>query len=281
MPNNFRSFFKDLGGFLLSKYFYIALVKVAGLVLLLGGGFFMLLSYFTDHGSSKILPNFIDKHIEKVEETANDEGFDINIVDSTHIVGKPGGIVLSQLPKPGSEVKESRTVYVTISKYRPDQIKLASLPLLYGREFASTQKYLQQSFFIESEVIGYKFDEGPENHILAAIYKNDTIDNEGTRKNDTFIEKGSKLQFILSKETDEKVKIPDLVCSTFDAALFMLSSNMLNPGSVISDNTVTNKSLSYVYKQFPASQSGKTLARGDTITLYLTQKLPSKCESSE
>lgn len=281
MSNNFRSFFSDLGGFLLSKYFYIAVAKIVGLILLLGGGFFMLLSYFTDHGSSKILPNYIGQHISAVKEAADDEGFNISVVDSTHIVGKPGGVVLSQLPKPGSEVKESRTIYVTISKYRPDQIKLASLPLLYGKEFAITQKFLQQSFFIESEVIGYKFDEGPENHILVAIYKNDTIDNERMRKNDIFIEKGSKIQFILSKATDEKVKIPDLVCNTYDAALFMLSSNMLQPGTVIQDNTVTNKNLSYVYKQVPAFQAGKTLSRGDTITLYLTQNQPASCAQNE
>ncbi|MBL7830594.1 MAG: PASTA domain-containing protein [Saprospiraceae bacterium] len=280
MSTNTRSFFKDLGGFLMSKYFYIALIKIAGLVFLLGGGFFMLLSYITDHGSSKTLPNYIDQHIEKVEEAADNEGFDITIVDSVHIVGKSGGLVLTQLPKPGSEVKESRTVYVTVSKYRPDQIKLASLPLLYGREFASTQKYLKQSFFIESEVIGYQFDEGPENHILAAIYKNDTIDNQRMRKNDTFIEKGTKIHFILSKSTDERVKIPKLVCATYDAALFMLSSSMLSPGSIIPDETVTNKNVAYVYKQSPEYENGKTLLRGETVTLYLTQNLPDNCDSN-
>lgn len=278
MPNNFRTFMKDVGGFLLSKYFYIAALKIAGLILLLGGGFFMLLSNFTDHGNSKILPNFIDKHIADVENTADNEGFNIKIVDSVHMVGKTGGLVLTQLPKPGSRVKTSRTVYVTVSKYRPDQVKLASLPLLYGREFANTQKYLKQSFFIDSEVIGYQFDEGPENHILAAIYKNDTIDNERTRKNDVFIEKGSKIQFILSKATDDMVRVPNLVCNTLDQARFLLSSSMLSEGSIIPDQTVTNQQSAYVYKQSPAHDSGKTLKKGDLVNIYLTQKLPDNCK---
>lgn len=278
MPNNFRSFMKDVGEFLLSKYFYIALLKISGLILLLGGGFFMLLSNFTDHGKSKILPDFINRHIDEVEKHADDEGFNIKIVDSLHVVGKSGGIVLTQLPKPGSRVKTSRTVYVTVSKYRPDQIKLASLPLLYGREFAITQKYLKQSFFIDSEVIGYQFDEGPENHILAAIYKNDTIDNERTRKNDVFIEKGTKIQFILSKATDDHVKVPDLVCSTYDQARFLLSSNMLSEGSIIPDETVTNPQTAFVYKQSPTPEAGKTLKKGDHVNIYLTQQEPASCK---
>ncbi len=280
MSNNLKSFFSDLGGFLLSKYFYIAMAKILILIFVLAGSFFMLLSYFTDHGESKVLHNFNNLPIEKVEDMADKDGFTIQIVDSVHIVGKSGGLVLTQLPKAGSVVKSSRTIYVTITKYKPDLVQLTALPLMYGREFANTQKYLKQSFFIESEVIGYEYDEGPENHIIAAIYKNDTIDNARARKNEVFIEKGSTIKFILSKATDERVKVPDLVCSTYDVALFMLSSSMLKAGTVIADPTVTNKSLAYVTKQMPSYESGKTLLRGDTITLYISQKLPLPCNDN-
>ena len=281
MSSRTRTFIKDLGGFFKSRHLYIALLKIAGLLLLIGFGFFMVLASFTNHGKSVKLDSFIGAPLSEVEERADDEGFDLKIIDSIHVVGKPGGIVLTQQPLPGSFVKQSRTIYLTITKYRPEHVKLASLPLLYGREFASTQKFLKQSFQIDSEIIGYEFDEGPENHILAAIYKNDTIDNAYNRKNDVFLDKGSKIQFIISKNTDEKVRIPDLMCKTFDAAIFLLNSSMLRPGKVIQDNTVTNKSLAYVYKQDPAYQYGRILMHGDSVTIYLTQNPPPPCQSEE
>jgi len=281
MFRNAKTFFKDLQGFFLSKYLYIALLKIGGLIILLGGGFFMLLSTFTNHGESVKLDNYVGGSLKEVQERADDEGFDLKIIDSIHVVGKPGGVVLTQQPLAGSEVKQSRTIYLTITKYRPDHVKLASLPLLYGREFASTQKFLKQSFQIESEILSYEFDEGPENHILAAIYKNDTIDNAYNRKNDVFLDKGSKIQFIVSKNTDEKVKIPDLICKSYDAAIFLLNSSMLKPGTIIMDKTVTNKSLAFVYKQNPIFQYGKTLMHGDTVTIYLTQNPPPQCQNND
>ncbi len=277
MENSNKTFSNNFWGFFKSKHLYIALLKIIGLVLVLSLSFFSILGFFTNHGERVQMPKFSGMHLSAANSLADQGGFELKIIDSIHVIGTAGGMVLKQQPLSGNFVKRSRTIYITISKYKPDVVKMAVLPLLYGKDFPGTQKLLKQSYNIESQVLGYQFDDGPENCILKAIYKNDTIESSTKRMNDAIIDKGSTLKFIISKATDDKIKMPELTCEGFDAAMFLINSSQLRVGTVLPDKSVINRSVSYVYKQSPSPSSN--LNRDDTVTLYITQNQPPSCKT--
>ena len=99
---------------------------------------------YTNHGQKLTLPDFNDMHLRDASILATEKTFQIIVNDSTHIVGMPGGVIINQNPKAGSQVKENRKIYVTATKYQSDLIRMKSLPELYGREYEQKRKALKQ-----------------------------------------------------------------------------------------------------------------------------------------
>ncbi|HMR88851.1 MAG TPA: PASTA domain-containing protein, partial [Saprospiraceae bacterium] len=85
-----------------SKLFLKQLLFIFGLLFLIIFLAQLLLKVYTNHGQKLELPKYIGKNIDDAKEAADDASFEIVVNDSIFIVGKEGGIITDQNPKPGS-----------------------------------------------------------------------------------------------------------------------------------------------------------------------------------
>lgn len=268
---------KDILSFFISKKFWINLGFILLLLIIL---FFILkegLRIYTHHGQKLRMPDYINSPLKTAREDAEDRTFKIVVTDSVFIVGKPGNIILSQNPNPNVYVKENRTIYVTVTKSRAEKVRVKDLPRLYGEKFSLKAKELKIGYKIESEVIGKAYDPGPEDHILAVLYYGDTIVTSTHRKGNVEIEKGSKLQFILSKQTGGLVSIPNLRCRRFAEAKFLLSSFGLYIHISEESEDVPDLNQAFVKFQQPLYDPAGKIRMGDTIQVTLSPTIPVNC----
>lgn len=258
-----------------SKYFWLHIALMVLTILLVIFLAFNVLKVYTRHGEKIAIPDLKEKNIETAKEIVAKEGFEIVITDSLFIVGKYGGLILAQNPLPGAFAKSGRTIYVTISKYSPDMVSVASLPALYGKSFDLKKKVLLDGFEINSEIVGEKFDKGLPGMILKVINGHDTIIDENGIKADVNIPRGSTLKFIVSSKEGGAISLPDFNCLSYDEALFFASTNNLKL-AVRSGSGGT-----YVIGQSPEFAPDAKINRGDSIWVDLSERKPENCPVEE
>ncbi len=211
--------------------------------------------------------------VEKAKQEAEKSKFHIIVDDSTHIVGKRGGLIIAQNPVPNSKVKENRKVYVTITKFNADKIKLEDLPELYGYNYKSKKREL--SFMkINSVIKGYKYDKNTPDNILEAYYNGKLITGEQKPKG-LEIEKGGTIEFILSSRTGGTTNLPDLRCKSFEQAEFLIESRNLKLGKVMKNGILTDDYTGYVISHEPTASDD--IPMGTSVDINLVDELPPGC----
>ncbi|NND32978.1 MAG: PASTA domain-containing protein [Saprospiraceae bacterium] len=234
------------------------------------------LRWYTHHGQSLVLPDYIGEDLAMATKDARKKSFQITVIDSVFMVGKDGGVIIDQNPKGDSKVKQKRKIYVTVTKATPDKIPMGRLPVLYGKSYDRKKKELKQGFEINTRVVGRKYDPGAPEHILEVIYDGQTIVSGDVLRDDVLIEKGGTLEMILSKDTGGSLSMPDLTCKVYDEAVFLAQTLNLVVGDQTEDGTVANLDEAYVWKQAP--EANTRVYTGDTIQIFLTQQRPDNCD---
>lgn len=74
-----------------------------------------------------------------MQKHAEPRGYEIVVSDSLYVKGKPGEIIISQIPVPGSQVKRGRKIYVTLTKFQAESFQSDLLPVLYGKNMNSKE----------------------------------------------------------------------------------------------------------------------------------------------
>ena len=238
---------------------------------------FLWLRHYTHHNQRLELPNYVGENLDAALKDAKKQSFRVEIVDSIHIVGREGNEILQQNPKPGSLVKEHRTIYVTVTKKNPDRFAVRRLPELYGKSYHRKQRELLQSFELRSAIVGRRYDPGEPDHILKVIYQGDTIIDRRGRMDDIMLEKGGTLEYIVSERSGGRLEIPDLVCKTYAEAKFLIASSGLTLGEVITDGKVGAEDAAFVSGQVPDPEEG-FMVMGQEIKLSLTREKPLNCK---
>ncbi len=259
------------------KRLFVHLLLMALLVMIVLGAVLLWLRVYTNHGQQLELRDYVGMAYEDASKDADKQTFEMIVKDSIHKVGKPGGIILSQNPPGGSLVKENRKLYVDITKYTADEIALASLSPMYGRQYNS--KVNELSYLdIKSKIKGYRHDAGEPDHILEVWYDGRLIDGESGRKTDVKIKKGATLEFLLSKTDGGEVSIPDLVCMQFNQVGFVLHHARISIGGVEQMGAITNKDKSYIIAQDPPYEKGRKIRMGEKIVVTIQQEEPESCK---
>ncbi|MFZ1751294.1 MAG: PASTA domain-containing protein [Saprospiraceae bacterium] len=263
--------------FLKSKAFVKQLLYIV-----LGFGFLIFaiqlwLSFYTNHGQKLELPEFVGMEVSAAQRLADERDFEIVVNDSVFVVGKAGGFITDQNPKPKSLVKEKRKIYVTVTKYGTETIKVSDLPILYGNAFDQKKTELKYRD-LESNIKGYAYDPGEPDHILEVYYNEELIISRDIKKNDLEIPKGAQLDFILSKQEGGDVVIPDLRCLDTDEARFMLESSKLLLGDIIRKATVEPDAIMYVVSQSPPYDGISNIKMGEKINITVSSTKPSDCQ---
>ncbi|MEZ4906151.1 MAG: PASTA domain-containing protein [Saprospiraceae bacterium] len=232
------------------------------------------LKFYTHHGQKLELPDYNNVPYTEAAKDAKKRKFELIVDDSIYVVGMKGGIIRDQNPKKGSKVKENRKIYVVVSKYNPDKIKIEDLPSLYGRNYETKKKELSL-LDINSRILGYEYDKGDPNYILKVYYKGKPIIVDGKPVSGIEIEKGSTLDFILSKQSGGITDLPNLRCMSASQALFMIESRHLLLGSLyLNDNLITDPT-GYVVDQSPTASDA--IPMDTEVDLFLQAELPEDC----
>jgi len=256
----------------LFKYLIVFLIAFVLLLLIVQIG----LRLYTHHGQKIEMPDFVNTQISDASEVAQKNKFEIVVTDSIFIVGKKGGLILDQNPKPGSFVKQNRKIYVTITKYETETIKLGSLPVLYGNSFEQKKNELKYRD-IDLEIRDYQYDPAEPNHILAVYYEGELIVSKDVIKKEAVIKKGGVLQCILSRRDGGDVTIPNLVCMELEEAKFILESSKLKLGSVVVRGDIDDGEPQYILNQSPPYDGITNIKMGESITVTIGANKPSSC----
>jgi beta-lactam-binding protein with PASTA domain len=256
----------------LTRHILYIFLSVLGLVIMIT----LWLRFYTDHGTKILIPDFEDMYIADADRLASKNSFEIFDADSVFVIGKPGGMVLNQNPKPGSYAKKGRKIYVTLSKSEADKITVAELPVLYGNDY--NQKKLELGYRgLRTSIKGRRFDPGEPDHILEVWYKDQLIISGNEFKSNVKISLGDELEFVLSDAGGGEIQVPDLVCLSYEEASFIITSSKLKIGEIQETGSIPNISKSFVVSQFPQYVPGEKMTMGSSVNLVLSQGKPDKC----
>ena len=275
-PNKFVTKLKrislEIFAFLTSKTFIKNFAGILGMFTLLFFFTSMWLKCYTDHGEVLHMDNFEGLNLYDAQELAKQNKYAL-VVDSISLPFAKPLTVTKQHPKPNSPVKENRTVYITVVKESRD---MKRAPALVGNneDYNIYKKQLERGG-LKARMIQEKYSRLSPNTILEIMHDGDTITEQLMDGDLLKFPEGTELQFIVSKRGDDNVNVPDIMCKTYKEAQFILENSNLNFGSIIRDQTVTNKRKAYIWKQEPQMGS---LRFGAQIDVWITQNFPDGCD---
>ncbi|MGK0365731.1 MAG: beta-lactam-binding protein with PASTA domain [Saprospiraceae bacterium] len=266
---NSRVFLRESSFFLTSNYLLKNLAFFFGAVILLLLVTYLWLGFYTDHGESVQVGDYIGLDYKDAVKQAEERNIKLSITDSIYVFGKKGGTIQDQNPQPLSRVKENRTITLITYKHTEQ----AKLPRLKGNYDYERYKRAMAAKDFDLEVEKEIFD--PKQAAGTILY----LLNDGKEITEDDIEKGMelprgiKLKAVVTKRSSDFIPVPDLVCKTYNEAEFLIESARLNVGEVIGD--VPNLGSAYIYQQSP--KSDKSLRIGEMVTIYVTADYPEGC----
>jgi D-alanine-D-alanine ligase len=254
------------------KYSFVLLVSLLLLLIIVQWG----LRWYTHHGQKLEMPDFVNTLVTEASIEARNKKFEIIVNDSVFIVGKKGGMIIDQNPEAGSYVKQNRKVYVTITKYETETIRLGDLPVLYGNSFDQKKSELKYRD-IDLDIRDYAYDPAEPNHILSVYYNGELVISKDIVKKDVVIKKGTTLECIVSKRDGGDVTIPDLRCMELEEARFILESSKLKLGSVVQKGDVVEGEPQFIINQSPPYDGITNIKMGESVTVTVASEKPASC----
>ncbi len=234
----------------------LAICSVFAVILIV----FFSLGIYTRHGSGIPVPQLKGLSIEKAMDLLKDQGFQYKI-DSVYVLDQPPGSVIEQDPDAGTNVKENRTIYLTIVTRLAPPIALPDLePYTYREAAAIIANYgLKIGDTISRPDIA--------NHVLEVRFAGQPI------KAGDKLPKGSRIDLVLGNGAGpSEVDIPDLVNQDFSTAKFLLKGAGLTLGVVTYEGTITDSASTVVTAQTPAkTDSLNKVSIGTRINLTVSQ----------
>lgn len=244
-----------------SKTFFKNLLLAALVVLFVVLTAYFSLNYYTRHGSGIPVPNLIGMQISRASALLDEQGFQYKI-DSVYLADKEPGTVVQQDPDPTTNVKENRTIYLTvITKLAPD----VGLPDLENITFREATATISNSGLKLGDTT-YRSDIA-RNRVLEVRFAGEII------KPGTKLPKGSRIDLVLGDgKGASEVDIPDLTNQELDAAKFVISQSGLTLGTVTYEGTITDSTKVTIKSQMPMKTDSTTKTSiGTRINIIVTQ----------
>ena len=138
---NVKNFLKNLGHWQLWLHLLAMLVVVVVLIF----GLKWWLQSYTHHGEGIEVPDLYGIDYRKAMDMVEELGLGIEANDSTYIKEMPAGCVVVQSPAKGMDVKEGRTIYVTINSLTIPRVRIPDL--IDNCSYREAQARLQQLEF--------------------------------------------------------------------------------------------------------------------------------------
>jgi len=220
------------------------------------------LSFYTNHGEEIKVPNLYGLSIEEGQNLIKENKLRFSIYDSVYNSKLPAGCILDQNPKAHATVKSNRNIFLTINSLKPEQVRF---PNLVDNSFRQAYEILVTNGFKIGKLDYVDYDY--YNLVLYPKFKGDSI-SKGE-----LIDKGSKIDLVLGKGKNVKIKIPELIGKHYNDAKERIILSSLNIGRINFDSSVSNLSDSLnaqIYQQSHAYAENSKIAPGSRINLWLT-----------
>ncbi|KAB2806812.1 PASTA domain-containing protein [Phaeocystidibacter luteus] len=220
------------------------------------------LDSITDHGEVVIVPDLQGKTLSMVEEDLEDLNLSFEVLDSSEFSRRfePGSVV-DQYPVAGAEVKRNRTIKLTLN---PMHERKLALPAIVDIPRVDAQFRLESRGFAVGEV-RYVPDIAKDNVLWVEL--------DGMKINDeeAVYSKGTAFDLVCGAGlSNERTFVPRLYNMSLDSAERKLNGVMLNIGSVLYDEDLTDTASARIYKQVPGPNPEFVIRMGDGVDLWLT-----------
>jgi beta-lactam-binding protein with PASTA domain len=222
------------------------------------------------HGVAVKVPDLKGKSPADLKNIEKTVALEFIINDTVYVVDEKKGTVIEQNPQAGSEVKQSRKIYVTINAFKPPAIKMPRLIDVSLRQ----AKAVLETYGLEVGNISYEPDFAKD-AVLKQLYRGRLI-NPGDP-----VPLESKIDLVLGDGLKgEKIMLPDFIGLLRKDAINKINQNSLSIGSEVYDKTVTDTASAIVYRQFPVYKPDEKVNMGRAIDLFFTQD-DSKIQSAK
>ena len=253
----------SIKNFILSKQFFKSLGLAAVLVVGLIMGLLIWLNFYTRHGQSRPVPDFVGLTMDQTIKVAKKSRIRYQIIDSVYTSEVPRGCIAEQNPVAGFKVKKWRNIMLTINAFNPEMVPMPNLVNLPKRQAIAliegaglemgTPKYIPD---ISIDVVIKQLHNGRE------IQEGDSL------------QKGSVVDLVLGKGlSNQRTSVPNLVGMNFQSAKERIFGASLTLVTSIYDNTIVSgkdSANAFVYKQNPDFSNESSLQLGSSIYLWLT-----------
>ncbi len=173
------------------------------------------LRWYTDHGEFVTVPDLSGMTLEEAAGTLQDRDLKYIIIDSIYNKNADPGTVLDQSPVKESQVKEGRTVTLTISRFSPPMEKLG----VKQGDFAVVAMIRLRNKLIDFDTL-YEDNNSLAGSIIRVSQKGRNL------KYEDLVARGSKVTLVIGRNASIKVIVPDLqgkTCAEAQAELDTLN----------------------------------------------------------
>lgn len=222
----------------------------------------VLLSMFTRHNKYQDVPDFAGMSIEQAEHAAKKGELVIELNDSLYVPTSPAGAIIDQMPKPGTQVKAGRRIFVTVNSHGRKMVKI---PYVTGFSLRQAKNNLQIAG-LEIDRIIYQEDIAT-NYVLEEQYKGSAITENSTKK----AEQGSGITLIVGLNPGEPLPVmPKFIGLTLNEAKSRIWEAGMNVGMITYDDDISlmDRNEARVYKQSPSQM--RRVDPGTSVDLFFT-----------
>ena len=237
----------------------LVICSVIGIVLIAFFG----LGYYTRHGSGIPVPKLKGLPIDRAMAALKEQGFNYKI-DSVYVADQEPGTIVEQDPDAGTNVKEGRTIYLTMITQLAPNVALPDIiteQSIYREAVATLSNY-----GLKVGDTTYKSDIARD-RVLEVRFNGQVI------KPGAKLPKGSRLSLVLGNgEGASEVDIPELLNLDLDAAKFAIKGAGLTIGTITYEGAITDSTNVTVVSQSPMkTDSLSQTSIGTRINLTVTQ----------
>lgn len=217
------------------------------------------LNFITRHGQVLEVPDFSGVTMEEALKVAG-KSYRFEINDSLYLPERRPGIVLDQIPKPGSKVKSGRRIFITVNSFQP---RKAEIPYVTGFSLRQAKNNIDVAGF-EVDRLEYVPDIAV-NNVLRQVYDGRVI----TADSKTEAPVGAGITLVVGGDS-VPVRVPKVIGVPFRSAKNRLIEQGFNIGKIVEDEGITEANITEarVYRQEPQMDSRRYL--GTPVDIYLT-----------
>lgn len=278
-----RTFFSDL--WYIRKTLLLNLVGVVALSFIAIKLLMWSLSLYTLHGESIEVPDLVNMKLEEAERLLATRKLDFVVTDSICKGDGLGGLIKEQNPRPAFRVKESRKIYLTITRHSDCTVNLYYKQII-GRPREYVAKQLERSN-LKIGKLTYRPGGKAENTVVEAsingvplFVEADPTSGERPPTEPKKIPQNAVVDLVLLEGIDALPKyVPNLICDTYGAAEFAIKGSQFNMGSIYLQGNITDTLAAWVWKQSPPAGSNASMGSG--IDLWLMSEYPAGCAEED